>query len=681
MKKLNNKGFSLVELLAVVAIVAILLGLAIAGVSSTIEKSRKQAYIDNVNIQKQGIEALITAEKLYVYDENTVYYFDYRLSAETEDSLKSPFADWKSAYVAVVARDEKLAYYWTGIDEAGWKIDLRKEVANLKPDDVHLVKNGNVYPGASIGGRDKVVVFKYNEEDEIEEEEQSVSLEVTLDEAKQCFTLRDAPSGYEISGYKIECGTEVAVPSLIDGIPVSIIGENAFRSLGLTKVTLYQGITELKNGAFQDNNISELKLSPSIKKIGPYAFYQNKIVSVQFPEGLERIEEWAFAYNLIEEVYLPKTLTYLGSYAFYHNRLKYLELNSNPTIEGGAFSSNQMSGTQGIIYKFDPATGKKDYTTIVGYAGESKDVIIPEKMEGVSVKTISSSAFASNGITSVVLPPSIETIGYAAFYNNKLKTVTLPAGLKTIGKEAFRANYLSTISIPNSVTSIGAGAFIYNCFPAGSDLIYGKTASGFDYTTIVSGAGGRVDAANGCSGNKAINIPAVKEGKKLKKIIADAFIDGGYTSLKLPNLSETDGLTIERNAFRLNNFGTGNAWQYKIEGGVEDKSVLMTYTGPRNNGKRLVIPGSKDGVQLKTIQATITWQQYEEIEIPSSVTSISSGIFTKTNRSNTKLVKIINKTGREFNWYTITGSSHENPGAFKTGTVSHQSGDIEITAS
>jgi hypothetical protein len=107
----------------------------------------------------------------------------------------------------------------------------------------------------------------------------------------------------------------------------------------------------------------------------------------------------------------------------------------------------------------------------------------------------------------------------------------------------------------------------------------------------------------------------------------------------------------------------------------------MTYTGPRNNGKRLVIPGSKDGVQLKTIQATITWQQYEEIEIPSSVTSISSGIFTKTNRSNTKLVKIINKTGKAFNWYKITGSSHENPGNFKTGTVSHQSGDIEITAS
>ena len=92
------------------------------------------------------------------------------------------------------------------------------------------------------------------------------------------------------------------------------------------------------------------------------------------------------------------------------------------------------------------------------------------------------------------------------------------------------------------------------------------------------------------------------------------------------------------------------------------------------------------------INASFSWGSYTSIEIPASVKylpdrkttgyiSSKSAIFSKSNENNVNLVKIINKTGREFDWYYLTGSNHTNPGKFRVGTVSHQSGDIVITDS
>ena len=145
-------------------------------------------------------------------------------------------------------------------------------------------------------------------------------------------------------------------------------------------------------------------------------------------------------------------------------------------------------------------------------------------------------------------------------------------------------------------------------------------------------------------------------------------------------MSQTDHLTISPNAFYHNSLSKTNGWFYKVSNGVYDYSTIDSYGGNRSG--TISIPESKNGVALKTIRASFTWTSFSEITIPSSVTSISGGIFTKTNRCNTSLKKIINKTGRAFDWYNLTGSSHPKPDpvAFVTGTVSHQSGDVQITS-
>ena len=72
--------------------------------------------------------------------------------------------------------------------------------------------------------------------------------------------------------------------------------------------------------------------------------------------------------------------------------------------------------------------------------------------------------------------------------------------------------------------------------------------------------------------------------------------------------------------------------------------------------------------------------QLTNVTIPSSVTSIGDGAFykNKSNSSNPNLIKIINKTGKSFDWgYIVNNSSGYN---FVTGTVVNDNGNVEVVS-
>ena len=64
--------------------------------------------------------------------------------------------------------------------------------------------------------------------------------------------------------------------------------------------------------------------------------------------------------------------------------------------------------------------------------------------------------------------------------------------------------------------------------------------------------------------------------------------------------------------------------------------------------------------------------------IPNSVTSIGYKAFLKNVSSNLNLTKIINKTGKSFDWgYIVNNSSGYN---FVTGTVVNSNGNVEVVS-
>ena len=72
MKKLNNKGFTLVELLAVVVILAVVMGIAMTSVLSSMNNSRKGSLNDSAISVKNAFttkysEAMVTGEASTIY--------------------------------------------------------------------------------------------------------------------------------------------------------------------------------------------------------------------------------------------------------------------------------------------------------------------------------------------------------------------------------------------------------------------------------------------------------------------------------------------------------------------------------------------------------------------------------------------------------------------------------------
>ena len=100
--------------------------------------------------------------------------------------------------------------------------------------------------------------------------------------------------------------------------------------------------------------------------------------------------------------------------------------------------------------------------TITEYRGQARDVVIPERINGLPVVAIGEWAFADNQLTSVTIPNSVTHIGDEAFAWNKLTSVAIPNSVTYIGDYAFFRNQLTSVTIPNSVTHIGAWAFAEN---------------------------------------------------------------------------------------------------------------------------------------------------------------------------------------------------------------------------
>lgn len=147
------------------------------------------------------------------------------------------------------------------------------------------------------------------------------------------------------------------------------------------------------------------------------------------------------------------------------------------TKTGATFTVTVAAATNKFF--FDPTTGM-----ITGYNGTDTVVVIPSKINGITVETIDHAAFHDSAVTSVTIPDSVTAIpddafsycsnltnisipnsvtfiGFSAFNScTSLKSITLPSSLSTIQSYAFyNCGNLKTIRIPVSVTSIGNCAF------------------------------------------------------------------------------------------------------------------------------------------------------------------------------------------------------------------------------
>jgi hypothetical protein len=71
-------------------------------------------------------------------------------------------------------------------------------------------------------------------------------------------------------------------------------------------------------------------------------------------------------------------------------------------------------------FEFNPDGG-----IITGYTGFARDVVIPERIDGITVTSIGNSVFKDKNLSSVSIPDNIKNIGPNAFTGNKLEKVVI----------------------------------------------------------------------------------------------------------------------------------------------------------------------------------------------------------------------------------------------------------------
>ena len=241
--------------------------------------------------------------------------------------------------------------------------------------------------------------------------------------------------------------------------------------------------------------------------------------------------------------------------------------------------------------------------------------------------------YNEEGGKDVVIPSMIEgsnviSIGTRAFYYNQLTSVIIPNSVVSIGSDAFYSNKLTSVIIPSSVTTIGWGAFREN-----------------QLTSVI-----------------------ISEG--VKAISSIAFIENKITSVIIPN----SVIKIEGGAFNNNQLPDKDAFIYKRNSdGSIDNTTIVSYGG---KNKSPIIPNTVTTIGINAFYSN----KLTSVIIPSSVTSIGHNAFYKSSSSNSNLTKIINKTGKSFDWGIIVNGSSSTDYTFITGTVVNNTGNVEIVS-
>lgn len=293
--------------------------------------------------------------------------------------------------------------------------------------------------------------------------------------------------------------TEVTVPSVIKGDPVTVLGEFALSPLaeGLTqeqtearsqlkKVTVSEGIRYIWLSAFRGcENLEELILPDGILQVfaqeedNAYQFLCRVCSSEQLlylyacpgsfthssfdheplmiPDGVEVIGRDAFGGSKgLTRVIFPETVKHIGKNAFLDCR-DLVKIEFPDTL--CSIGEYAFRGCHHLTAVRIPANLQTLGAQVFAFCKNLCDVVLQD-----GLTTVGDSMFCyCTALREIAIPASVRTIGKDAFiFCENLRNVTLHEGLTKIAKNAFcGCNSLQEIFIPESVQEIDRFAFSY----------------------------------------------------------------------------------------------------------------------------------------------------------------------------------------------------------------------------
>ena len=110
--------------------------------------------------------------------------------------------------------------------------------------------------------------------------------------------------------------TNIAIPSEINGVRITKIGDSAFYSDRLTSVIIPVGVTSIGNWAFAKNQLISVTIPAGVTSIGRGAFDDNQLKSVTIPASVASIGDWAFWNNQLTSITIGASVSINDEYVF-----------------------------------------------------------------------------------------------------------------------------------------------------------------------------------------------------------------------------------------------------------------------------------------------------------------------------------------------------------------------------
>ena len=341
-EKKVKKGITLVELLAVIVILVI----AVPQIMNVIESARKGSIESTAKLIAEGAEREYTNRKILGKDTNIKCSDVSSMNSNDYGSCVISFDNSGKATVKVTGKGKFEGY-----------------TCNGNSTNMECVKSDTSEPAETDA---------------------------------QYFAYSEVEGGVAITGYNIEGGTDVVIPSMIDGKEVVEIAYAAFTSsgvtptnmantnkasvsylnnnkkdvaaiplvgvaiegLGITRVVIPNTVTSIGDSAFEHNQLTEVTIPSSVIGIDKLAFANNQLTSLTISNGVTSIGQSAFASNQLTEVVIPSSVTSIGDGAFANNQLTKIIFPSTPlTIECNAFANNPITNGGNYTYPSNVTVG------------------------------------------------------------------------------------------------------------------------------------------------------------------------------------------------------------------------------------------------------------------------------------------------------------------------------------
>ena len=219
---------------------------------------------------------------------------------------------------------------------------------------------------------------------------------------------------YRVRGLGTCTDTRLYIPSSYNGLPVSRVGESAFRqAANLTNIYVPNSVNLLDNAAFYACwNLQDFVVPDSVQKLGFNLFYEcSSLSEITIGSGVKSVGVYAFygCNNL-------KTVRYTGDIAGWCN-IAFANHNSNPMCKG----ANLYIGNELLTWLDIP----NSVTKLGDYAFQNC-LSVERVTTGSALVSVGSFAFTNcKNLKDVTLSTAVNTISYGAFSGcESLESVT-----------------------------------------------------------------------------------------------------------------------------------------------------------------------------------------------------------------------------------------------------------------